>query len=59
MTIYPVDFQRRTEQRWARRAQLSRASETVPHLRSHGEVQVKGRIGATSAGLQHLFGIQV
>ena len=33
MTIYPVDFQRRTEQRWARRAQLSRASETVPHLR--------------------------
>ena len=33
MTIYPVDFQRRAEQRWARRAQLSRASETVPHLR--------------------------
>ena len=33
MNIYPVDFQRRAEQRWARRAQLSRASETVPHLR--------------------------
>jgi hypothetical protein len=30
-----------------------------PSFASHGEVQVKGRIGATSAGLQHLFGIQV
>ena len=29
MTIYPLEFHRRTEQRWARRAQLSRASETL------------------------------
>src|ERR1700704_4826098 len=28
-------------------------------IASHGEVQVKGRIGATSAGLHHLLGIQV
>jgi hypothetical protein len=33
MTIYPVDFHRRTEQRWARRAQLSRESETLRHSR--------------------------
>jgi hypothetical protein len=31
MTIYPVDFHRRSEQKWARRA--SRASETLRHLR--------------------------
>jgi hypothetical protein len=33
MTIYPVDFHRSTEQKWARRAQWSRASETLRHLR--------------------------
>jgi hypothetical protein len=31
MTIYPVDFHRRTEQKWARRA--SRASETLRYVR--------------------------
>ena len=31
MTIYPVDFHRRYEQKWARRA--SRASEALRHLR--------------------------
>jgi hypothetical protein len=37
MTIYPVDFHRRSEQKWARRA--SRASEALRHLRllpAHG-----------------------
>jgi hypothetical protein len=33
MTIYPVEFHKRSDQRWARRARLSRASETMPGLR--------------------------
>jgi hypothetical protein len=39
MTIYPVDFHRRSEQKWARRA--SRASEALRHLRyAHGDDEV-------------------
>ena len=33
MTIYPVEFHRRSERQWARRARLSPASETMPCVR--------------------------
>jgi hypothetical protein len=33
MNIYPVEFHRRSEQKWARRAELSRASESAPRPR--------------------------
>jgi hypothetical protein len=32
MTIYPVEFHRRSDQKWARRAQVSRVSETMRRL---------------------------
>jgi hypothetical protein len=34
MTIYPAEFHRRLEQKWARRAQLSKASETMSRPRT-------------------------
>jgi hypothetical protein len=33
MTVYPVEFQRRVEQKWACRAGFSRASESAPRPR--------------------------
>ena len=34
MTIYPAEFHRRLEQKWARRAQLSKGSKTMPGPRA-------------------------
>ena len=33
MTVYPVEFHRRSEQKWAHRAELARASEGAPRPR--------------------------
>ena len=45
MTIYPLDFHRRCEQKWARRADVSKAAERPPRSRLTAGAANPGRGG--------------
>ena len=55
MTTYPLEFHRRSEQKWALRAQASSACESTPRAARVGNSQ-RGRLGSGLSERRDILG---